>query len=407
MTKPIQRCGWIPGIRRRRLSGRGERGLVWAIAVLGMASVQAHAQTEVVLHNFTGRTGYEAGAGVIPDPAGNLYGTAENGGQAGDGVVYKLDRDGRYSVLHSFTGRNLGRTPIGGVTRDPAGDLYGTTYYGGPDNTGVVYKLDTAGNYTVLYGFAGELNGSHPQAGVIRDSAGNLYGTTRGGGVPGTRCPTSTFGCGVVYKVDTTGQETVLYKFTGGADGGNPAAGVVRDSAGNLYGTTVYGGSANAGVVYKLDTAGNQTAIYTWTGGADGLYPNAVIRDPEGNLYGTTVFGGAADAGVVYKLDAAGNYTALYSFTGGSDGAQPVTGVIRDSAGNFYGTTTNDGATFGAVVYRLDTTGNYTVLCSFTGGADGGTPRAGVIRDSAGNLYGTNTVGGKNGEGVVYKIEPQ
>jgi uncharacterized repeat protein (TIGR03803 family) len=132
-----------------------------------------------------------------------------------------------------------------------------------------------------------------------------------------------------------------------------------------------------------------------------------VIRDPEGNLYGTTVFGGAADAGVVYKLDAAGNYTALYSFTGGSDGAQPVTGVIRDSAGNFYGTTTNDGATFGAVVYRLDTTGNYTVLCSFTGGADGGTPRAGVIHDSAGNLYGTNTVGGKNGEGVVYKIEPQ
>ena len=144
---------------------------------------------------------------------------------------------------------------------------------------------------------------------------------------------------GVVYKLDRGGHETVLYTFGGGADGGNPYAGVIPDSAGNLYGTT-YGGAAGAGVVFKVNTASQETVLYSFTGGADGWAPNAgVISDSAGNLYGTTVNGGTAGRGVVYKLDTAGQETVLYSFRGGADGAFPFAGVIRDSAGNLYGTT--------------------------------------------------------------------
>ena len=156
---------------------------------------------------------------------------------------------------------------------------------------------------------------------------------------------------GVVYKVNTAGQETVLYSF--GAGGSFPYAGVIPDSAGNFYGTTSSGGTANAGVVYKLDPAGNYTVLYSFT--LDGGYPRAgVIRDSVGNLYGTTSSGGTANAGVVYMLDTAGRETVLYSFTGyPNDGGQPYAGVIRDSAGNLYGTTYDGGTSGAGVVYKL------------------------------------------------------
>jgi uncharacterized repeat protein (TIGR03803 family) len=181
-------------------------------------------------------------AGVIPDPEGNLYGTTINGGTSaqhgGTGVgrgVQAGHQAGQETVLYNFTGGADGAQPRGGVTRDSAGNLYGTTYSGGAAGQGVVFKLDTAGHETVLYSFAPTADGGSPEAGVIRDSAGNLYGTTYYGGA---------LSHGAVYKLDTAGQETVLYSFTGGADGGYPVAGVILDSAGNLYGTTGAGGTA-------------------------------------------------------------------------------------------------------------------------------------------------------------------
>jgi uncharacterized repeat protein (TIGR03803 family) len=156
-----------------------------------------------------------------------------------------------------------------------------------------VYKLDATGGYTVLYNFTGGADGSQPGAGVIRDSAGDLYGTTTRGG---------SAGWGVVYKLDATGHETVLHSFTGGADGGNPTAGVIRDSAANLYGTTGGGGSAGQGVVYKLDTTGHETVLHSFTG-ADGAGPSAgVIRDSAGRLYGATEYGGTNGFGVVFRI---------------------------------------------------------------------------------------------------------
>jgi uncharacterized repeat protein (TIGR03803 family) len=246
------------------------------------------------------------------------------GALAGMGMAQAQAQTGKEIVLHSFAA-NLpkGGFPYAGVIRDSAGNLYGTTYSGGTANAGVVFKVNAAGHQAVLYSFTGGADGGHPHAGVIRDPAGNLYGTAGGGPA----------GAGVVYELDAAGQETVLYSFTGGADGLGPNAGVIRDSAGNLYGTTYGGGTAGAGVVYKLDTVGQETVLYSFTGGADGGEPIAgVIRDSAGNLYGTAEYGGTAGWGVVYKLDTAGHEAVLYSFTGGADGRYPDAGVIRDSA---------------------------------------------------------------------------
>ncbi len=337
--------------------------------------------------------------GVLPDGEGNLYGTAVFGGTAGDGIVYKIDSTGRETVLHNFTGPD-GSEPEAGVIRDSEGNLYGTTRVGGTANAGVVFKVDPSGNETVLHSFTGGDDGNSPYAGVIRDSAGNLYGTTGSGGAG---CPSP--GCGVVYKLDTARNLTVLYAFTGGADGGFPTGSLTGDSAGNLYGTTNGGGNTcNCGVVFKLDRSGNETVLYTFTG-TDGDGPQAgVIRDSAGNLYGTTDFGGTDGYGVVYKVDASGRETVLYDFTDGADGANPYAGVIRDSAGNLYGTTLYGGnvaacpATFFTpagcgVVFKLDTAGNETALYSFTGGADGSVPVAGVIRNPAGILLRDNGTG--------------
>ena len=364
---------------------------------MGIGTAQAQTASETVLHNFASPLrGARPYAGVIRDSAGNLYGTTQSGGAAGWGVVFKVDAAGQETVLYNFTGGADGGNPQAGVIGDSAGNLYGTTFEGGRAGWGVVYKLDGAGHQTVLHSFTGGADGGYPAAGVIRDSAGNLYGTTVNGGA----------GFGVVYKLDTAGHEKVLYSFTGGADGGDPLAGVIHDSAGNLYGTTNAGGTGFAGAVYKLDGAGHETLLHSFTGGADGGQPYAgVILDSAGNLYGTTYFGGTADWGVVYKLDASGQETVLYNFTGGADGGYPAAGVIRDPAGNLYGTTYAGGAGISGVVYELDTSGQETALYSFTNGADGGYTTAGVVRDSAGNLYGTTGYGGAANVGVVFKLD--
>jgi uncharacterized repeat protein (TIGR03803 family) len=303
-----------------------------------------------------------------------------------------------------------GEEPFAGVIRDSAGNLYGTAYGGGASDKGVVYKLDTSGKEKVLYSFCSQpkcVDGANPLVGVIRDSAGNLYGTTYNGGASNG---------GVVYQVDKSGNETVLYSFctqTKCADGVYPEAGVIRDSAGNLYGTTVGGGASNDGVVYKLDTSGDETVLYSFCSQpncADGAMPAAgVVADSAGNLYGTTYQGGGSNVGVVYKLETSGNETVLHSFCPHkvcTDGRSPLAGVIRDSAGNLYGTTSYGGASGTGVVYKVETSGKETVLYSFCSPStcpDGAFPQAGVIRDSAGNLYGTTAAGGL-GYGAVYKL---
>jgi uncharacterized repeat protein (TIGR03803 family) len=356
----------------------------------GVVYMLDRAGRQTVLHNFQWE---HSDGGVIRDPGGNLYGTTDYGGRWGYGSVYKIDSGGLRTAVYDFTGKADGANPAGGVIRDSAGNLYGTTSLGGASGDGVVYKIDPTGQETVLYSFT--FGGWSSPAGVIRDSAGNLYGTVSG--------PAAIEG--VVFKVDPKGHGTVLYAFTGGADGGYPRAGVTSDPAGNLYGTSD-GGRGGSGVVYKVDPTGHETVLYSFPGGFDGQIPQGkLIRDSAGNLYGTTVSGGPSGAGVVYKVDATGQERVLYSFTGGADGGRPYAGLILDPGGNLYGTTCSGGASNAGVVYRVDPTGQETVLYSFTGGADGACPWADVILDASGNLYGTALSGGAANYGVVYMVD--
>ena len=371
-------------------------------AGLGMIfTISASGQERTFYFFPASASGQSSTAGLTLDSAGNLYGTTQYGGAFNGGVVFEIAPNGQETVLHAFTGGADGANPATGVVLDHAGNLYGTTNGGGAHGFGVVYKLDTSGAETVLYSFTGGADGGTPN-GVILDAAGNLFGTTYQGG--GGQCESSH--CGVVFKVDATGKETVLHNFSPG-DGGNPLAGVVRDASGNLYGTTTSGGPANAGSVYKLDPAGRETVLHSFMGADDGRDPRGgVVFDAAGNLYGTTVADGAAGCGTVFKVDPSGDETILYSFltSGSGDGCNPYAGVTLGAAGILYGTTEGGGSGSGTV-YKVEPSGNETVLFTF-GGDAGIYPYAGVILDSAGNLYGTTNSGGSWETGVIFKLEP-
>jgi len=386
---------------------------------------------ETILYTFqVGTDGSSPLGGVVLDSAGNVYGTTSSGG--GDvqaGTVFKVDPSGNETVLYTFAFGNDGAFPQSSLTLDSAGDLYGTTPEGGNNvctglnGCGTIFKIGASGGETRLYAFSGP-DGSDPYSGVIFDPAGNLYGTTFYGG-SSSNCPSSSgnfgSGCGVVYQLTAAGKEAVLYNFKGGKDGRNPAAGVVRDAAGNLYGATWYGGTGTCktysgikgcGVIFKLDSSGKQTVLYDFTGGADGTYPNGVTLDANGNLYGTTTGGGnktstnckrKGGCGVVFKLDISGTFTVLYTFTGGNDGGAPQAGVVLDAAGNLYGTAYGDGSAGGGVVFEVSPSGQETVLTTFSG-PNGFHPWAPVALDSTGNLYGTTSSGGQQDAGVVFKI---
>ncbi|MFZ0283800.1 MAG: choice-of-anchor tandem repeat GloVer-containing protein, partial [Terriglobales bacterium] len=350
---------------------------------------------------------------LVRDGQGNLYGTTSSGGAGlfgcpqACGTVFKLDTAGNETVLHSFgeTGRD-GQVPYYGyLVRDGAGNLYGTTSYGGAHGAGTIFRVSASGK-EVVFSFSGA-NGGFPFAGLVADAAGNFYGTTY---VRGSGCPP--YGCGTVFEVTSKGKETVLHSFMGAPDGDNPFADLVLDSAGNLYGTTATGGFG-AGTVFKLDPSGAETVLYSFTGGPDGGLPFAgLVRDSAGNLYGTTLIGGTSGVGTVFKLDSTGMETVLYNFcsqSGCADGSQPYASLVRDSAGNLYGTTYGGGSNDGGTVFRLDKTGKETVLhsfCSLSGCADGGFPYAGLVGDSSGNLYGTTSNFGAYAWGTVFEITP-
>jgi uncharacterized repeat protein (TIGR03803 family) len=401
----------------RKLLRAATAALGFAVVLIAgaIAIPSAQAQSFRALYSFKGGTdGAGAYGGLIRDAAGNLYGTTSGNAPGASGTVFMLDRMTRKEMpLYDFTGGTDGGFPQAGLLMGASGNLYGTTVFGGDlscGGCGTVFRVDpTTGKETVLYAFTGGADGSEPICTLVRDRAGDLYGTTAGGGSSASCANPS--GCGTVFKLDTTGKETVLYSFCGGADGGYPQAGLIRDAAGNLYGTALVGAYL-AGVVFMVDPSGAETVLYSFTGGTDGGYPlAALIRDSAGNLYGTTNGGGASNQGTVFKVDPTGKETVLYSFTGGTDGANPGAGLVRDSAGNLYGTA-GGGASNQGTVFKLDTTGAESVLYSFTGGTDGGNPAAGLLPGPDGRLYGTTLYGGDLscgfgiGCGVVFGIKP-
>ncbi len=310
-------------------------------------------------------------------------------------------------ALYSFSGGIDGNEPVfSGVVQDKEGNFYGTTYAGGAFGYGTVFKVDPSGNETVLHSFGLGKDGRTPYAGLTIDPAGDLFGATNQGGIWNTNCEK---GCGIVFEIEPNGHERVLHAFSGGSDGAYPYGSLVHDSAGNLYGTTEAGGSGY-GTIFKLDARGTETVLYSFPGEPDGQNPQAgVIRDEAGNLYGTTVAGGEFNLGSVFELDASGHETVLHSFGGGADGQAPDAPLLRALNGDLYGTTFEGGNGFGTV-FKVDASGNETILHAFGSiQNDGAYPESPLVFDSQGNVYGTTIQGGSGGiyGGIVYQISAQ
>lgn len=301
-------------------------------------------------------------------------------------------------TLHTFSGSGSdGANSYARLVRDSAGNLYGTTAGGGAFHQGIVFRVDASGNETVLYNFTGGTDGGNPRSGLLRDTAGNLYGITAGGGK----------GQGVVFKLDPNGVETVLHALTM-AEGSGSASGLTLDSSGNFYGTTELGGAYNQGVAFKLDASGNYSVLHSFGKHAslDGSQPYAgLVRDAAGNLYGTTFGGGRYGQGTVYKVDASGNESVIYSFRGGSDGSSPSSTLVLDQAGNLYGTTDNGGTGNLGTVFKVAPSGIEKVLHRFGSVNDGASPFVGLVKDGAGNLYGVTDGGGVYGHGSVFRVD--
>lgn len=406
-----------------------------AILLLPFVAVpSARAQTLTTLYRFTGypNDGSLPSAGLTMDAQANLYGTTQWGGAGlckngipGCGTVFKLTPNGTETLLYSFSTHRPpsaprladGAWPMAGLILDAQGNLYGTTDTGldGSSILGIVFKLAPNGAEKVLHYFTGyPQDGAMPQAAFITDAQGNLYGTTAGGGP-------YLSSAGTVFKLSQKGIETQLYSFLGPPDGWSPVAGLVMDAQGNLYGTTVaggtywYAGGNNCGTVFKVTPDGTETVLYNFTGGADGDSPRAgLLLDAQGNLYGTTQEGGAYGGGTVFKLTPSGEQTVLYSFCSQAyctDGAGPVAGLIADAQGNLYGTTSGGGgncfssSACQGTVFKLDPSGAETVLyrfCAQSNCADGSNPLAGLIMDAQGNLYGTTANGGNMNANCAY-----
>jgi uncharacterized repeat protein (TIGR03803 family) len=402
----------------------------FAVAALAVIiATGASAQTEKILHSFTG--GSDGGfplAGLIFDSKGNLYGTTQGGGTggvgscSGCGTVFELSpgAGGTWTetVLYTFGSSSSfsdGALPTSPLIFDGKGNLYSTTQIGGssPSQQGTVFELSpgSGGTWTekVLYSFTGGADGGDPfGSGLVFDGSGNLYGTTSFGGL---------YGFGAVFELVAgsggTWTEKVLHSFTGGTDGASPfGSTLILDGAGNLYGVTVQGGLHDYGVVFKLtrgSSSWSEKVLYAFPGGAGGSYPEGnLVFDSTGNLYGEASY-------IIFELtpNSSGPWTekTLHSFAGGSDGANPIAGLTFDKAGNLYGTTNTGGAHRGTVFELTPgTSGTWTekILHRFSSSSgDGVFPQFGtLVIDTTGHLYGTTSQGGTSKNGVVFEVTP-
>jgi uncharacterized repeat protein (TIGR03803 family) len=376
-----------------------------SIVAFGLALPRsAGSGTITTLASFHGAdAGANPSADLVRDAQGNLFGTTLYGGANSQGTVFEMAAgSGTITTLASFNDFS-GAHPFAGLVRDTQGNLFGTTTSRGVNNKGTVFEL-AAGSSTIttLASFNGA-NGANPRAGLVRDAQGNLFGTALDGGAHHS---------GTVFELAAgSGTITTLASFNG-SNGANPYSGLVRDAQGDLYGTTYQGGANNLGTVFELAAGSSTITTLASFNGSNGAHPFAgLVRDAQGNLFGTTLYGGTNSQGTVFELAAgSGTITTLARFNR-ANGANPFAGLVRDAQGNLFGTAAGGGANDLGTVFELAAgSGTITTLASFNY-ANGAHPFAGLVRDAQGNLFGTAYTGGAygadvGGHGTVFEVSP-
>lgn len=309
--------------------------------------------TETVLYAFNGlREGTRPGDALLADQQDDLFGVTQIGGakgcgKGGCGTVFEVTQDGTHTILYDFKGGTDGAFPGGALIADQSGNLYGVTGAGGNSacQCGTVFEVTLGGTHSVLYSFQGGHHGGYPSSSLIADATGDFYGTTGMGG--GKGC--GGHGCGTVFELTPDGTETVLYAFKGGNDVWGSAGGLIFDANGNLYGTSAIGGGTGCGgngcgTVFELAPDGTETVLSRFNRAGGPAQPfGGVARDQAGNLFGTTLYGGAGGCGTIFEVAPGHEAKAVHSFTCGSDGAYPEAGLFQDQSGDLYGTTESGG----------------------------------------------------------------
>lgn len=379
------------------------------VAFCGVMAVSSHAQTFTSLVSFDGQNGWNSVASLAQGVDGDLYGSTRNGGAEGTGTIFRISRSGDL-VSHSLCIQlpcTEGSYPMAGMVLATDGNLYGTTAGGGADFDGTIYRITPEGGVSTLFSF-GIGSGDQPEGALLQGIDGSLYGTT-------------TVGFGTIFKITTAGLFSVIYRFcsqTNCADGNYPVSGLTQSIDGNFYGTTSQGGGPlSKGTVFKITPAGTLTTLYTFCSQeptcTDGSTPMAgLLRGTDGNFYGTTELGGRNNAGTVFRITSSGVLTTLYSFcskTNCSDGAIPISGLVETTDGNLYGVTEQGGGfcsqTGCGTIFKITRGGMLTTVHRFSG-TDGAGPSGGLVQATDGSLYGTTSAGGTSGiYGTVFKFD--
>jgi uncharacterized repeat protein (TIGR03803 family) len=344
---------------------------------------------------------------MIRGSDGIFYGTTEYGGVNLGGTVFKYtpipsekySPNGTAAPIAGFTfGPSPdSERPLGPVLLANDGNFYGTTYTGGANDAGTVYRVTPSGTKSVLWSFGHGADGGYPKSALIQARDGNLYGTTTGGGA---------FGGGTVFKLTPGGVESILWSFGSGADGTDPEAGVIQGSDGAFYGTTFLGGTQSRGIVFKVAQSGVETVLANFDYTSGGAPKAALVQAADGNFYGTASAGGSVGGGTVFRITPAGAMSVLWSFGSGPDGSGPWSGVMQGRDGHFYGTTVGGGTVNSAgTVFRITPDGTETVLWDFGFGGNGGFSLPfSLVEDADGNFYGTTSGGGGTAGGTIFKL---
>ena len=402
-----------------KLNGCKRRGVL--VLVFAATAIGARAQTFKSV-SFDVANGAAPSGVLVQGLDGNLYGAASAGGANGFGTVFKLTPHHGIRTLYSFCSQancTDGQYPDGGLTLGTDGNFYGTTGWGGANSCGTnlgcgtIFKITPAGKLTTLYSFCSQPNcvdGTNPEAVLLQGLDESMYGTTVAGGANGS---------GTVFKLTPSGI-TTLYSFCSQpncADGQSSYGGLILATDGNFYGTTGRGGANGGGTIFKLTEGGSFSTLYTFCsqpGCLDGAAPyGGLIQAADANLYGTTLGGANCNllygCGTIFRITLTGTLTSLYNFcqTSCLDGGSPWAGLLQATDGNLYGTTSDGGLNDGGTIFNSTTDGILTTLYSFCGQGncyDGENPTSGVLQATNGNIYGTTTRGGAYGVGTVYSL---